>query len=228
MAQEGRPYDEVLAGAQELGYAEADPTGDVEGDDAVNKLVILARLAFGRVAGSGDRRATSADGPRRRQARHHRRHRPGARGSGGARADDQAARHGRRAAAMPIEASVRPDRGAGRQPVRLDRRRHATASRSTPSRWARSASSGPGAGGPATSSAVLGDLRGDRPRPRLARGPGCPRPIGPAVGRRRPVRWPAPLVRLPARGRAGTAARTRSTRPPPSGSRTAPPSAARS
>lgn len=47
MAQDGRPYDEVLADAQELGYAEADPSGDVEGDDAVNKLVILARLAFG-------------------------------------------------------------------------------------------------------------------------------------------------------------------------------------
>lgn len=48
MAEDGRPYDEVLADAQELGYAEADPAGDVEGDDAVNKLVILARLAFGR------------------------------------------------------------------------------------------------------------------------------------------------------------------------------------
>ena len=48
MADDGRPYDDVLADAQELGYAEADPAGDVEGDDAVNKLVILARLAFGR------------------------------------------------------------------------------------------------------------------------------------------------------------------------------------
>jgi homoserine dehydrogenase len=47
MAQDGEPYDEVLRDAQELGYAEADPSGDVEGDDAVNKLVILARLAFG-------------------------------------------------------------------------------------------------------------------------------------------------------------------------------------
>ncbi len=46
MAQEGRAYADVLADAQELGYAEADPSGDVEGDDAVNKLVILARLAF--------------------------------------------------------------------------------------------------------------------------------------------------------------------------------------
>ena len=48
MAQDGRPYAEVLRDAQELGYAEADPGGDVEGDDAVNKIVILARLAFGR------------------------------------------------------------------------------------------------------------------------------------------------------------------------------------
>ena len=48
MAEDGGLYDEVLADAQELGYAEADPSGDVEGDDAINKLVILARLAFGR------------------------------------------------------------------------------------------------------------------------------------------------------------------------------------
>jgi homoserine dehydrogenase len=48
MAGEGRTYDDVLIDAQELGYAEADPSGDVEGHDAVNKLVILARLAFGR------------------------------------------------------------------------------------------------------------------------------------------------------------------------------------
>ncbi len=46
MAHEGRSYQDVLADAQELGYAEADPSGDVEGDDAVNKLVILARLGF--------------------------------------------------------------------------------------------------------------------------------------------------------------------------------------
>jgi homoserine dehydrogenase len=48
MTHDGRPYAEVLADAQALGYAEADPAGDVEGDDAVNTLVILARLAFGR------------------------------------------------------------------------------------------------------------------------------------------------------------------------------------
>ena len=48
MATDGRAYADVLADAQARGYAEADPAGDVEGDDAVNKLVILARLAFGR------------------------------------------------------------------------------------------------------------------------------------------------------------------------------------
>ncbi len=47
MAREGREYAEVLAEAQSRGYAEADPTADVEGLDALNKLVILARLAFG-------------------------------------------------------------------------------------------------------------------------------------------------------------------------------------
>ncbi len=47
MARDGRTYADVLADAQARGYAEADPAGDVEGDDAVNKLVILARLAFG-------------------------------------------------------------------------------------------------------------------------------------------------------------------------------------
>jgi homoserine dehydrogenase len=41
-------YASALREAQRLGYAESDPSGDVEGLDAVNKLVILARLAFGR------------------------------------------------------------------------------------------------------------------------------------------------------------------------------------
>ena len=37
----------MLAKAQKLGYAEADPTSDVSGDDALNKIAILAKLAFG-------------------------------------------------------------------------------------------------------------------------------------------------------------------------------------
>jgi homoserine dehydrogenase len=46
MASSGAPYSEVLARAQELGYAEADPTADVSGADAAAKMAILARLAF--------------------------------------------------------------------------------------------------------------------------------------------------------------------------------------
>ncbi len=46
MAATGAGYDEVLARAQELGYAEADPTDDVNGADAAAKMAILARLAF--------------------------------------------------------------------------------------------------------------------------------------------------------------------------------------
>ncbi|MGF1501855.1 MAG: homoserine dehydrogenase [Paracoccaceae bacterium] len=47
MARTGRDYAEVLAEAQRLGYAEADPSFDVEGIDAAHKLAILAALAFG-------------------------------------------------------------------------------------------------------------------------------------------------------------------------------------
>ncbi|WP_218915193.1 homoserine dehydrogenase [Caldanaerobius polysaccharolyticus] len=47
MAHEGREYADVLKEAQQLGYAEADPTSDVEGYDARYKLAILATLAFG-------------------------------------------------------------------------------------------------------------------------------------------------------------------------------------
>ncbi len=47
MGELGRSYEDVLAEAQANGYLEADPRGDVEGDDAVNKLVLLARLGFG-------------------------------------------------------------------------------------------------------------------------------------------------------------------------------------
>jgi homoserine dehydrogenase len=46
MARTGASYGEALARAQELGYAEADPTEDVNGKDAAAKMAILARLAF--------------------------------------------------------------------------------------------------------------------------------------------------------------------------------------
>ena len=47
MRDKGRAFADVLAEAQQLGYAEADPTFDVEGIDAAHKLTILASIAFG-------------------------------------------------------------------------------------------------------------------------------------------------------------------------------------
>ncbi|MBP2279362.1 homoserine dehydrogenase [Psychrobacter sp. PL19] len=47
MRDKGRPFEDVLQEAQELGYAEADPTFDVEGIDAAHKLALLASIAFG-------------------------------------------------------------------------------------------------------------------------------------------------------------------------------------
>src|SRR5690554_6550227 len=47
MREEGRAFEDVLQEAQALGYAEADPTFDVEGIDAAHKLTILASCAFG-------------------------------------------------------------------------------------------------------------------------------------------------------------------------------------
>jgi homoserine dehydrogenase len=47
MMQAKRTYEEVLAAAQAQGYVERDPSADVEGHDAANKLAVLTRLAFG-------------------------------------------------------------------------------------------------------------------------------------------------------------------------------------
>ena len=48
MTNEGASFETVLKEAQELGYAEADPTGDVQGYDAMYKIAILASIAFGK------------------------------------------------------------------------------------------------------------------------------------------------------------------------------------
>lgn len=47
MGSAGRSFEDVLSEAQALGYAEADPTFDIDGTDAAHKLVILAAIAFG-------------------------------------------------------------------------------------------------------------------------------------------------------------------------------------
>ncbi len=158
MADEGRDYDEVLAAAQAAGYAEADPSGDVDGHDAVNKLVILARLAFGMwldpatVATAG-----RADGPGGG--------RPGISGvdAGGISAAAAAGRtiklvaEARRSADGSIRASVAAvavpsDSALGRTAGVLNRIEIEAEPVGTV------AFSGPGAGGGPTSSAVLGDL----------------------------------------------------------------------
>lgn len=67
MQREGADFGEVLADAQTLGYAEADPTADVDGLDAADKIAILASLAFGgridrdRVYAEGIRKVSAAD-----------------------------------------------------------------------------------------------------------------------------------------------------------------------
>jgi homoserine dehydrogenase len=54
MREKGADFSDVLADAQALGYAEADPSFDVDGVDAAHKLAILAALAFGRPVALGD------------------------------------------------------------------------------------------------------------------------------------------------------------------------------
>src|SRR5216683_3694812 len=65
MSEQGRDYASALAEAQRLGYAEADPTLDVNGTDAAHKLAILAQIAFGvAITGSSiDRRGIAGIQP---------------------------------------------------------------------------------------------------------------------------------------------------------------------
>jgi homoserine dehydrogenase len=160
MTDRRRPYDAVLRDAQRAGFAEADPAGDVEGDDALNKLVILARLAYGRWLNpaSIERRPATAHGL-------------GRPGITGVTAEEVAAAavHGLRlklivnARPAPeggpagILATVQPvavlaDSGFGRTGGSINR----IELDAVP--IGRLELSGPGAGGGPTSSAVLGDL----------------------------------------------------------------------
>lgn len=150
-------YAAALAEAQLLGYAEADPSGDIEGLDAVNKLVILARLAFDRWLDPGaiPTRPDGVDGPAG----------PGI--TTVSLADQQDARAAGRIIRLVATASI-----AGRGGIAaavlptalpLDSALGRTAGvrnrievDATP--VGRVGFDGPGAGGAATSSAVLGDL----------------------------------------------------------------------
>ncbi len=158
MAREDRDYAEVLADAQARGYAEADPTADVEGLDAVNKLVILARLAFGAWVDPGA--IGNRPGTSRGQA--------GAPGITGVTAADVAAMASegrllrllataRVAEDGAIEASVVPTAVPEGSPFgRCDGVLNRVEVDAAP--VGHVAFEGPGAGGSATASAVLGDL----------------------------------------------------------------------
>lgn len=157
MTDDGCGYEEALAAAQAAGYAEADPAGDVEGHDAVNKLVILARLAFGAWIDPADVTTIAAVGG------------PGAGRPGitGVTSQDVAAaaadgmvikllasaeRCGERMTTSVVVTLVGRDTPLGRTAgvtnlIEIDAEPVGTV-----------AFGGPGAGGAATSSAVLGDL----------------------------------------------------------------------
>jgi homoserine dehydrogenase len=187
MARQGRAYDDVLAEAQALGYAEADPTADVEGLDARNKLVVLARLAFGAWIDPEaiDNRPGTTTGA------------PGRPGITGVTADDVAALAGegrivrllataRVAEDGALEAAVTPTVVPAGSPFgRCDGVLNRVEIDGVP--VGRVAFEGPGAGGPATASAVLGDLVA------LARGLGSTWAGSPATTSRSeiPVRPPA-------------------------------------
>jgi homoserine dehydrogenase len=156
MSREGREYGEVLAAAQAAGYAEADPTGDVEGHDAANKLVILARLAFGVWLDPADIALAAPGDPSNGG--------PGITGVTSrdmslAMADGEvvklvaaAEREGERLVASVLATRLPQDSALGRTDGVLNRIEIDAEPVGTV------AFSGPGAGGPATSSAVLGDL----------------------------------------------------------------------
>ena len=157
MARDGRAYADVLADAQAAGYAEADPRGDVEGDDAANKIVVLARLAFGRWldVGSVGRAPDLVAGGL------------GLPGITGVTIEDIAAAAARGFAIKLIASAVRADGEVSAAVVpsavplavplgRTDGVTNRIEVDAEP--VGRVAFTGPGAGGPATSSAVLGDL----------------------------------------------------------------------
>ena len=147
MAADGMTYDEALAQAQALGYAEADPTDDVTGKDAAAKMAILARLAFSTPVHLDQVRYEGIEQITRDDMDYARELGLGLKLIGTAERDRRRPERAR-APGLPLRATTRWPRSTGRS----------TRSRSSPTRSPRSRSSGPGAGGPQTASAVLGDV----------------------------------------------------------------------
>jgi homoserine dehydrogenase len=171
MAAEGRAYADVLADAQAKGYAEADASADVEGRDAVHKLVLLTRVAFGVWAQPSGISRTGITGVSASDV--------------SAAADDglviklvASAERSAGAAGSRLTAFVRPCAVAHRSTVGST---HGVTNIVEVSGMpvGRVVFQGPGAGGDATASAVLGDLLA------LARGEGstwAALPEAPPVG----------------------------------------------
>jgi homoserine dehydrogenase len=156
MASDAREYADVLAEAQARGYAEADPVSDVEGWDAAYKLVILGRLSWGGwIDVEQVRRSAPAVGG------------AAADGIGGVKRSHMgvAARLG-----LVLKLVSRAERAAGRvvgavtpMAVRADSPLGATGDVTNYVEFqaqpvGRVSMAGPGAGGPATSSAILADV----------------------------------------------------------------------
>ena len=113
--EEGAEYDEALAEAQKLGYAEADPTEDVNGADAAAKMAILATIAFGSRVTLDD---VSFDGIERVDERA----RAGRAGDGDGRPPDRHGHASRRQARRPRRPGARrPPSPAGGGRGRLQR-----------------------------------------------------------------------------------------------------------
>jgi homoserine dehydrogenase len=140
---EGRSYTDALRAAQEAGYAEADPSFDVDGRDAAQKLAILASVAWGRWRGESEVDASGIVGVAVQ---------PGET----VRLVAEATRERMRVAPMRLEPSSRLAEASG-----IENLLEVTVAGST------FRISGPGAGGRVTAGAVYGDLArlvaGERP-----------------------------------------------------------------
>src|SRR5262245_40958630 len=153
MATNGTDYAKALADAQAAGYAEADPSSDVEGGDSADKLVVLARLAFGVWLDRGSI-ATAVEG--------------GKPGITGVTAADLAAAARRGYAIRLLATARRADDGsieAGVMPTAVDVLESISGINGVRNRvdletdrLGSISLEGPGAGGHATAGAVLADL----------------------------------------------------------------------
>lgn len=153
MVAHGQDYAAALADAQELGYAEPDPTEDVEGTDAAAKLAILGGIAFGTTIDVDDVRATGITGIAAADTVHA--HALGCVIKLVARAErlPSAAGAGGPSIALDVAPMLVPERhplaaiGGATNAVLVDG-----------SPFGRLVVQGPGAGGPETASALAGDL----------------------------------------------------------------------